>query len=115
MTDKFGFIAAECAAADDRALPTIARMCLLARGVQVGVLRVAAPAGSVPPSGAVSCSPTRSRHCSTRSAPPTATGASTPNSLRAGERVGPELVRKLMGEMDLIACATPAISYHHPA
>ena len=29
MTDKFGFVAAECAAADNRALPTIARMCLL--------------------------------------------------------------------------------------
>ena len=102
MTDKFGFIAAECAAADDRALPTIARMCLLLEVSKSGFYEwLRRPVSAAQRRRELLADKVKALF--------DAFGATYgyrrihAELVRAGERVGPELVRKLMGEMDLIA------------
>ena len=79
MTEKYGFIDAERAAAQAAELPTVARMCALLEVSKSGFYEWRT-GRSAPPNGAASCSPRRSVSCSRPSAAPTATGASTPNS-----------------------------------
>jgi hypothetical protein len=101
VTDKFGFIAAECAAADDRALPTIARMCLLLEVSKTGFYEwLRRPVSAAQRRRELLADKVKALF--------DAFGATYgyrrihAELVRAGERVGPELVRKLMGEMDLI-------------
>ena len=98
MTDKFGFIAAECAAADDRALPTIARMCLLLEVSKSGFYAwLRRPVSAAQRRRELLADKVKALF--------DAFGATYgyrrihAELVRAGERVGPELVRKLMGEM----------------
>ena len=104
MTDKFGFIAAECAAADDRALPTIARMCLLLEVSKSGFYAwLRRPVSAAQRRRELLADKVKALF--------DAFGATYgyrrihAELVRAGERVGPELVRKLMGELGLVLCS----------
>ena len=114
VTDKFGFIAAECAADDDQALPTIARMCLLLGVSKSGFYEwLRRPVSAAQRRRELLADKVKALF--------EAFGATYgyrrihAELVRAGERVGPELVRKLMGEMGLDSFAAPAFSYHHSA
>jgi transposase InsO family protein len=101
VTEKFGFIAAECAAADNRALPTIARMCLLLDVSKSGFYEwLRRPLSAAQRRRELLADKIRALF--------DAFGATYgyrrihAELVRAGDRVGPELVRKLMRELGLI-------------
>ena len=103
MSDKYEFIAAECATFGEFGdAPTMVQMCSVDRRVEIRFLRVAATAGPAPPLGAASCSRTRSGRCSRRSAAPTGTAASTPNSSAPASRSAPSWSVELMRELGLV-------------